>query len=162
MRIIGIHDGHNAAACLLEDGAVTHALQEERLTRIKNHDVFPAQAVAWLLEQAGCGMDDVDAVAFNGNHMPVHRDRTRLIEDTRWGGAGVLTRPGRAARRWARAVGGLKSHWEDKRRQARVAEACSAGVPREQMRFVDHHDCHAAAAYYGGAVARGAGAGADV
>jgi len=29
MRIIGIHDGHNAAACLLEDGVITAAIQEE-------------------------------------------------------------------------------------------------------------------------------------
>ncbi len=102
MRIIGIHDGHNAAACLLEDGAIRAALQEERLTRVKNHDTFPRRAVQWLLAEAGCGWEGIDAVAMNGFHMPVHRDRERLIRDTRWGGS---RKPGRAIRRWARAVG---------------------------------------------------------
>jgi predicted NodU family carbamoyl transferase len=67
MRILGIHDGHNAAACLLEDGVITAALQEERLSRVKNHDVFPARAIGWLLERAGCGWAEIDAVAL---HMP--------------------------------------------------------------------------------------------
>jgi carbamoyltransferase len=36
MRVLGINDGHNAAACLYEDGRVVAAVQEERLRRIKN------------------------------------------------------------------------------------------------------------------------------
>jgi hypothetical protein len=36
MRVLGIHDGHNASAVLLEDGKISYAVQEERLNRIKN------------------------------------------------------------------------------------------------------------------------------
>ena len=35
MKILGINDGHNAAACLYEDGLLTAAIQEERLRRVK-------------------------------------------------------------------------------------------------------------------------------
>ena len=35
MKILGIHDGHNATACLLEDGKIRYVIQEESLTRIK-------------------------------------------------------------------------------------------------------------------------------
>ena len=41
-RILGIHDGHNAAAALLIQGRVVAALQEERLTRVKNQGGIPA------------------------------------------------------------------------------------------------------------------------
>ena len=39
--ILGIHDGHNASACLLEDGVVSRAVQEERFTLVKNQGGFP-------------------------------------------------------------------------------------------------------------------------
>lgn len=146
MRIIGIHDGHNAAACLLEDGTIRAALQEERLTRIKNHDVFPARAVEWLLSEAGCGWDGVDAVAMNGFHMPVHRDRDRLIRDTRWGGS---NKPGRAIRRWARSFGPVLDLWKARRREEREAEAKAAGVDLSKLVYIEHHRCHAEAAYWG-------------
>jgi len=35
--ILGIHDGHNAGAALIKNGSVAAAIQEERLTNIKNH-----------------------------------------------------------------------------------------------------------------------------
>jgi carbamoyltransferase len=37
MKILGIHDGHNASVALLTDGKIEFALEEERLTRIKHH-----------------------------------------------------------------------------------------------------------------------------
>ncbi len=146
MRVIGIHDGHNAAACLVEAGEVRAALQEERLTRIKNHDAFPKQALGWLLAETGCGWEDIDAVAFNGHHMPIHRDRADLIEATRWGGS---RRPARALRRWARSLTPALDAWKSRRRNARVAEALAAGVPAEKIVFIDHHRCHAEAATWG-------------
>lgn len=41
MNIIGIHDGHNAAVALIRDGEIVHALQEERVSRVKNQHGFP-------------------------------------------------------------------------------------------------------------------------
>ncbi len=145
MRIIGIHDGHNAAACLLEDGRIVAALQEERLTRIKNHDIFPARTVEWLVDLAG-GWPAIDAVAMNGFHLPVHRDRRMLIEATRWGGS---ARPGRALRRWARSLPPVLEAWKRRRLESREAEAHAAGVPPGKLAYVDHHRCHAEAAAWG-------------
>ena len=39
--ILGIHDGHNAGAALIKNGSVAAAIQEERLTNIKNHSGTP-------------------------------------------------------------------------------------------------------------------------
>jgi len=39
-NILAIHDGHNASVALLQQGVITYALGEERLSRMKNHGGF--------------------------------------------------------------------------------------------------------------------------
>lgn len=48
--VIGIHDGHNASVAVVRDGRVEFALQEERITRIKNQGDAPGNALdgRWL------------------------------------------------------------------------------------------------------------------
>jgi carbamoyltransferase len=55
---------HDSAACLLRDGEVVAAAQEERFTRVKGDAVFPAHAVAYCLGEAAIGTDDLSCVAF--------------------------------------------------------------------------------------------------
>jgi len=69
VRVLGIHDGHNASAALVEDGRVIAAVQEERLNREKNWFGFPSGSIAWVLRQGHVEPQDLDAVAMNGHHM---------------------------------------------------------------------------------------------
>ena len=55
---------HDSAACLLADGAIVAAAQEERFTRVKGDATFPAQAAEYCLRQAGIDVDGLAAVAF--------------------------------------------------------------------------------------------------
>ena len=55
---------HDSAACLLRDGEIVAAAQEERFTREKGDDSFPAKAVEYCFAAAGIGVDDLAAVAF--------------------------------------------------------------------------------------------------
>jgi len=55
---------HDSAACLLEDGEIVGAAQEERFTRKKHDASFPAAAAAWCLDSAGIKLTDVDQVVF--------------------------------------------------------------------------------------------------
>jgi carbamoyltransferase len=65
MRILGISCFyHDAAACLLENGEIVAAAQEERFTRKKHDQQFPGNAVRYCLAEAGDRDGDVDAVAF--------------------------------------------------------------------------------------------------
>ena len=43
--VLGVHDGHNASVALLRDGRIELALQEERLTRVKNQGDAPGGAL---------------------------------------------------------------------------------------------------------------------
>lgn len=65
MIVIGISAFyHDAAACLIIDGEIVAAAQEERFTRRKHDASFPANAIAWCLDEAGIAAASVDHVAF--------------------------------------------------------------------------------------------------
>ncbi len=55
---------HDAAACLVRDGVVVAAAQEERFTRKRHDAAFPTHACRFVLEEAGVAFDELSAVAF--------------------------------------------------------------------------------------------------
>lgn len=56
--------GHDAAAALFVDGVLVHAVEEERLSRVKRTSDFPQCAVDWCLREAGVRPQEVDLFAF--------------------------------------------------------------------------------------------------
>jgi len=65
MNILGISAYyHDSAACLVQDGRLVAAAQEERFTRKKHDYNFPQQAIAYCLREAGITEDDLDLVTF--------------------------------------------------------------------------------------------------
>jgi carbamoyltransferase len=65
MYILGISAYyHDSAACLVRDGEIVAAAQEERFTRKKHDHRFPTNAVQFCLERAGIDGEQVDLVAF--------------------------------------------------------------------------------------------------
>jgi carbamoyltransferase len=55
---------HDSAACLVQDGELVAAAQEERFSRKKHDHRFPSSAVRYCLEEAGITAEQLDAVAF--------------------------------------------------------------------------------------------------
>ncbi len=55
---------HDAAACLIQDGRIVAAAQEERFTRKKHDADFPRHAIQYCLQEAGLSVDQLDYVAF--------------------------------------------------------------------------------------------------
>ncbi|HSM35507.1 MAG TPA: carbamoyltransferase [Longimicrobiales bacterium] len=55
---------HDSAACLLRNGQVIAAAQEERFSRVKHDHGFPVSAVTYCFAEGGIGPEDLDAVAF--------------------------------------------------------------------------------------------------
>ena len=65
MNILGISAFyHDSAACLVQDGRIVAAAQEERFSRLKHDSGFPGGAVAYCLAEARLSPDQVDLVAF--------------------------------------------------------------------------------------------------
>ena len=55
---------HDSAACLLKDGIVVAAAQEERFTRVKHDASLPVNAIAWCLSHAGITAEDLSIVSY--------------------------------------------------------------------------------------------------
>ncbi|MBI3252155.1 MAG: carbamoyltransferase [Candidatus Omnitrophica bacterium] len=65
MNILGISAYyHDSAACLVRDGEIIAAAQEERFTRKKHDASFPRRAIEYCLAEAGLSAADLDIVAF--------------------------------------------------------------------------------------------------
>ncbi len=63
MRVLGIHDGHTATACIMEDGKLLAMVSEERLWHEKEKGGFPGRAVSEVLDLSGLKPGDIDVVA---------------------------------------------------------------------------------------------------
>lgn len=123
---------HDSAAALLRDGEVVAFAEEERFVRRRHTGEFPEAAIAWCLAEAGIAPAEVDAVAFSWS--PWLGLSRRLL--------GAFHRLATAPRRLA-AQGGK---WRAVRDVPRRMAALGFGA---QVRFLPHHECHAAAAFLG-------------
>ncbi|AIU70527.1 carbamoyl transferase [Thermococcus eurythermalis] len=73
--ILGVHDGHDAGAVLI-DGERIFAVNEERLNRVKKYRGFPELSIKAVLNMAGASPEDVDVIAVAG----IFRKQSRLLE----------------------------------------------------------------------------------
>jgi len=65
MNILGISAFyHDSAACLVRDGEIIAAAQEERFTRKKHDPGFPAQAIRYCLKEGGIKLSNLDHIVF--------------------------------------------------------------------------------------------------
>lgn len=60
---------HDSAACLVKDGEIIAAAQQERFSRIKHDMELPKDAIKFCLEEAGISAEEIDVVAFYDNSM---------------------------------------------------------------------------------------------
>ena len=65
MNILGLSCFyHDSAACLVQDGQIIAAAQEERFSRRKHDQEFPSQSIRFCLDYARLDVQDLDIVAF--------------------------------------------------------------------------------------------------
>ena len=55
----------NASACLIKDGSIVFAAEEERFRRVKHWAGFPSQAIESCLNEADIQLSDLDHIAIN-------------------------------------------------------------------------------------------------
>ena len=134
MYILGLNAYHgDAAACLLRDGEVVAAIEEERLSRIKHQAGFPARAAAACLEMAGIGIEAVEHVAINRDPRAA-AGRKLLYTLTRLPSPKLVFERLRNARSWAGVEGALE-------------EAFPGADIGARLHHVDHHRAHLASAF---------------
>ena len=68
MLILGLNAYHgDSSACLLEDGKLIAAVEEERFLRVKHWAGFPLEAIRWCLKEAKASLSDLEHVAINSD-----------------------------------------------------------------------------------------------
>ena len=151
-KIIGIHDGHNASSCLVEDGKLTHCVQEERFTNIKNIIGFPVNSIKYILEDRGVPLEEIDVVAWASNYMVQPFNPKMIIEHYKK----EYSDKSYAVR--LKAIQLVKKYtpfiFEKKLQdlqKLRTNELRKLGEPK-RITFVDHHLSHAASVYYGSGI----------
>ena len=139
MKILGISAYyHDSAACLVDNGKLVAAAQEERFTRIKHDHGFPVHAVRYCLAEGGIDRDGLDVVAFYDK--PITKFH-RILETY----LGVAPRGFRsflqAVPLWLRQKLWIPVEIENVLRRIGVE-------PPEKILFPEHHESHAASAFY--------------
>jgi carbamoyltransferase len=134
MNILGISAYyHDSAACLVRDGEVLAAAQEERFTRKKHDHRYPARAVEFCLKQAGITPDRLDYVAFYDKPLLKFE---RLLET-------YLDYAPRGLRSFLMAM----PLWLREKLWIREQVAKESAF-KGKVLFTEHHESHAASAFF--------------
>jgi carbamoyltransferase len=134
MQILGISAFyHDSAACLVRDGRIVAAVEEERLTRQKHDNGFPAHAIRSVLEGGKTSGAELDAVVFY--EKPLTK-LERIFQTAR-----------RFSERSEEFLTAQLQHYMRTSLQlpALVADVCGY---RKDILYCEHHLSHAAAAYF--------------
>ncbi len=156
--VLGLGTEEDGGAAVVVDGRIVAAVNEERLCRMKMAMGFPHQSLNEVLRLAGITTDDLDAVLVGGSReifIPGLSSFEGWFQYSPRGVGGIFKR---VAGRFS-GVGGaipaldrlyyaaLAPSFAYRRRQIRGILRREHGVSCP-VRFVDHHRCHIAAAYY--------------
>jgi carbamoyltransferase len=126
---------HDSAAALVVDGEIVAAAQEERFSRKKHDERFPTAAVAYCLREAGLTPDRLDYVAFYDKPLTKFE---RLLET-------YLAFAPKGLRSFRRAV----PAWvRDKLHLRGRIRAGLPGPSTAPVVFLEHHESHAASAFF--------------
>jgi carbamoyltransferase len=136
MHILGISAFyHDSAACLVRDGVIVAAAEEERFTRKKHDSAFPARAVEYCLAEAGIRASDLELVVFY--EKPLLKFDRLLETYLAYAPAGFKL-----------AKLGLPLWIRQRLHLPRELDRGLSRQYRGRYVFTEHHEAHAASAFY--------------
>ena len=140
MNILGLSAFyHDAAAALVRDGKVLAAAQEERFSRKKHDDRFPRNALAYCLEEGGLASGGIDAVVYYDKPITTF---VRLLKTYLHAGPKGFRSFHIAMALWLRQKLWIPYEIE------RGLNDLGYKMPRGQLYFTEHHESHAASAFF--------------
>lgn len=133
---------HDSAACLLQDGVIVAAAQQERFSRIKHDAGFPADAIRYCLAEAGISVQQLSAVVFYDKpFLKFERLLETYLAHTPRGFRSFLA----AMPIWLKEKLYLKTVL---RRELRSLAGLDSKTTLPTLLFSQHHQAHAASAFY--------------
>jgi len=140
MKLLGISCYyHDSAACLIDEGRIVAAAQEERFTRKKHDEGFPYNAVRYCLAEGGVTQSsDLGGVVFYDKPLLKFH---RILETYLAVAPRGLRSAVQAIPVWLREKLWIPPHIHES------LERCGLAEPPEVF-FTEHHESHAASAFY--------------
>src|SRR3990167_8873413 len=137
MIILGLNAYHgDSSACLVKDGELIAAIEEERIRRVKHWAGFPSEAIRFCLSYAKVDIRDVDYISISRNPLAkFHKKILRVL----------LTRP---------TFNFLKSRMTnaEKVRNVKSNVAAVFGMHENEIKAkvenVEHHRAHLASSFF--------------
>jgi carbamoyltransferase len=135
LLILGLNAFHgDSSACIVKDGQLIAAIEEERLRRIKHWAGFPAESIRYCLKEAGVELSDLDVVAFNQNN------KSNLLRKIRYT---LATRPNPSF---------VMERLRNRKARASIGELLQEHFPESAfkgtLKPVDHHLAHLSSAFH--------------
>jgi len=134
MFILGVNAYHgDSSACLIKDGVLFAAAEEERFRRVKHWAGFPSEAIKYCLAEAGIGLADVGHMAINSN------PKANLLKKI---GFTLVNRP---------ELGMVAARLRNARKRLSIVETLRHAIPGQsfngELHHVEHHQAHLASAF---------------
>lgn len=140
-RILGLSAYyHDSAAALLVDGEIVAAAQEERFTRRKHDSGFPVEAISYCLAEAGLRLSEIDHVAFYDKPFLKFE---RLMETY-----AAFAPRGFRSFAMAMPVWLKEKLFQKKLLRDELTELDEAFAGDSRLLFAEHHQSHAASAFF--------------
>ena len=133
---------HDSAACLVRNGDIVAAAQEERFTRKKHTAAFPSEAISYCLKAAGAEWADLTHIVFYDKPLIKFE---RLLETYLTFAPSGISSFLTAMPVWMKEKLFLKSLL---RKEFRRSAGLTKSDPLPPILFAEHHESHAAAAFY--------------
>ncbi|MBW2662254.1 MAG: carbamoyltransferase [Deltaproteobacteria bacterium] len=124
---------HDSAACIVIDGSIVAAAQEERFSRKKHDPGFPKNAIKYCLEEGGINIQDIDYMVFYDKPFLTFE---RLL-------MGYLTVAPGGLRSWLKAM----PPWLGQKLHIDKVIKKETGYEGDVL-YTEHHEAHAASAFY--------------
>jgi carbamoyltransferase len=133
--VLGINAYHgDSAACLIENGRIIAAVEEERFNRVKHWAGFPVESIKYCIEYAGITLNDIESVAIN------HNPKARLFKKIKYSFASYSN--------FRLAL----ERFSISKKKTRIIDDFIKHFPYISsdlnIKYIEHHEAHIASTFY--------------